>query len=117
MGTLGPRIWFQNCNGYPWNAGIELEALINHVGVVLLAETWEHEPQRISSIGEYNVHSLMWPQNAKQQRGDGGVACMIKQKQEARVSIVKEDNYKRCLRLYDQTKTRSTCINSKGRQL
>ena len=107
--ALGLCICFWNCNGYPWDADIELEAPTNDVDIVLLAETWEHETQRISGMGKYNVHSLMWPQNAKQQRGNGGVACMIKQKWEAHVSIVKEDMYKRYLWL-EITTSRSTSI-------
>lgn len=90
------RISFWNCNGYPWNAGIGIDELTNDSDIILLAETWEHEAQRIVGFDKYNVHSLMWARNARQRRGQGGVACMIR-KSVKNVSIVKEDMHKRYL--------------------
>ena len=89
------RLYFWNCNGFPWNAGIGIDEITkNDADIVLLAETWEHETQRINGLGIYNVHSLMWERNAKQQRGQGGVACLIRKGCEAFISIVKNDKHK-----------------------
>ena len=55
----------------------------------------EHETQKINGLGIYNVHSLMWERNAKQQRGQGGVACLIRKGCEAFISTVKNDKHKR----------------------
>ena len=49
---------FWNCNGYPWNARIGIE-LINQMDIILLAQTWEHDNQRIQVLKTYNIHSLV----------------------------------------------------------
>jgi len=75
--------------------GIAIDELTDEADVMLLVETWEHDTQRINGLGKYNVHSLMWTQNAKQRRGQGGVACLIKKGLEDYVSIVKDDKHKK----------------------
>ena len=87
------KLFFWNCNGYPWNAGIDIDELTNKADVVLLVKTWEHDAQRINGLEKYNVHSLMWSKSLKQRRGQGGVACMIKKGLEDFVSIVKDDKH------------------------
>ena len=86
------RVCFWNCNGYPWNKGIKIDELTNEADIILLVETWEHDAQRILGLDKYNVHSLMWPKNPRQRRGQGGVACM--KGLEEYVSIIKEDKHK-----------------------
>lgn len=88
------HIYFWNCNGFPWNVGIGIKELTNEPDIIFLAKTWDHETQRIMNTSTYNVHSLLWPRNAKQRRGNGGIACMIKCGLEAHIAVIKEDTHK-----------------------
>ena len=53
-------VW--NCNGYPWNAGFDIE-FADDSDITLLVETGEHDIQRIQGLGNDNVHSLIWEKN------------------------------------------------------
>ena len=62
--------------------------------ITLLVETWEHDTQRIQGLGNYNVHSLIWAKNPREQRGQGEMAFFIKKEIEKYVSIIKNDKHK-----------------------
>ena len=56
---------FWNCNGYPWNVGIGTK-LTNQSDIILLAQTGEHDNQRIQVLETYNIHSLIWVKTPRQ---------------------------------------------------
>ena len=74
--------------------GISIEELSNDLDVILLLESWEHDTERIQCLENYNVHCLMWVKNVRQQKGQGGVACLIESESVKYVSIEKIDQHK-----------------------
>ena len=83
------KVLFWNCRGFPWHKGESLDAMIEDVDIVFLAETWERETCRILDIPGYVIHIAYQTHVGK--RGQGGVACMYKRHLETMLDVCKID--------------------------